>query len=814
MFLPFTLPVIWQDLRISVRSWRRSPGFALTSILTLAIAIAMSTSIFTVVNALLLRPMPYKDSPRLARIWTVSRDDSRGNVAFDDFGDWLRNSKTLESGATFSTFLHPILSQSGHAERLSCLVISHGYFTVMGVKPVLGRFFLPPEDRDGRDFVVVLAYDFWRNRFHSDSGVIGRSILLNAHPHTIVGVAGPDLLPLPSALEETPPQIYRPVGEPFDSGSRDGRHLEDIVRLRPDASLAQAQAELNTRCRDMERVYPADAHLAARIVTLRDDLTRNVRAPVLALQAAVLVLVLIACANIANLLLAKSSSRRREMAIRVACGAAIGRLARMLLLESLLLGLAGCFCGLLLASWSTAALAAMASSAVPGAGSTSMNRSVLLFSLAISIMASVLFGIAPVLHLDSESGEAALKSGTRVAGDGRNTSRRALAAVQVALALVLLVSAGLLGKSFLRLRSINPGFDARGVLAASVALPQARYPNERSVIDFFDRALASMKALPGVQSAAAVSVVPLSGDFDTTGFAISGRNLPVLEQKFPDRYIVTTDYFQTLHIPLRTGRLFSARDDSNHPFVCVINQTAARLWFPGQSALGQKIRAGTGFGDWDHSPFRQVVGITGDVAQYGLGLEATPQIYIPQAQYADRYMTFMVGSRGEPAPLIASVRKAVFAVDPEQPVYDVKPFDAIVSGTIAGRRLGLWILLAFTLSALLLASVGIYSVVSYSIAQRTSEFGVRLALGARPAHVVRTAIRGSFPMIAAGLAAGVAGSFAVSKLLARFLFGVSATDAFTFASLPVLLGIVALTACYLPARRAASVDPLTALRHE
>jgi len=807
--------MIWQTLRISARSLLRTPAFALAGILTLAVSIGMATSVFSIVNALLLRPLPYRNTQRLAMIWSVSNNSSRGPSSFDDFEDWRRDSKTLESGALFSAYYKPILTGAGQAQRFSALLVSHEYFRVMGVQPMLGRFFRPEEDRDGRDDVVVLSYSLWRDQFHADPQVVGKKIQLNSRPHEIVGVAGPDLLPLPPSLAQEPVQIYRPVGEPFNSGSRDGRHLESIVLLRPGVSIEQAQAELNVRSRDMERAHPdADAHLAARIVTLREDMTRNVRAGLLALQSAVLVLMLIACANIANLLLAKSSARRREMAVRAALGANSAQLARLLLSESLVLGLAGGICGLLLAAWSTSALTAVASRILPDARHIAIDFRVLGFSIGLSFAAAILFGLAPILHLDSTRLDNALKYGMRVAGDHRNRLRQLLAASQIALALVLLVSAGLLAQSFMRLRSVNPGFDPMGVLTASVSLPQAHYPNDAAVVRFFDRALANLRALPGVRQAATVSVVPMSGDFDRTSFAIGGKTFGAGEQTSPDRYIVSPEYFQALHIPLRLGRLLEPRDDANHQPVCVISETAARLWFGGESPLGKKIQAGSASGSFASSPFRDVVGVVGDVAQYGLGLPATPQIYMSHAQFANRFVSFVVRTDGDPDALAAGLRKAVFAVDPEQPVYDVTSLDQIVSNSIAARRLGLWLLGVFALGALTLAVIGIYGVVSYSVSQRTSEFGIRMALGARPADILRRAISDSLPMIVAGLAAGVAGSLAISKVLAGFLYGVRATDASTFAVLPLFLAVVALAACYVPARRAAKVDPLTALRYE
>ena len=680
---------------------------------------------------------------------------------------------------------------------------------------MLGRFFRPEEDRDGRDDVVVLSYSLWRDQFHADPRVVGRKIQLNSRPHEIVGVAREDLPLLPPSLAQQPAQIYRPVGEPFNSGSRDGRHLESIVLLKPGVSIEQAQAELNVRSRDMEREHPdADAHLAARIVALRDDMTRNVRAGLLALQSAVLVLMLIACANIANLLLAKSSARRREMAVRAALGANTSQLARLLLTEGLVLGLAGGACGLVLAAWSSSALTAVAVRIVPDARQIAIDPRVLIFCLGLSLLAAILFGLAPIFHLDSARLDNALKYGIRVVGDHRNRLRQLLAGGQIALALVLLVSAGLLAQSFVRLRNVNPGFDPRGVLTASVSLPQVRYPSDAAVAQFIDRALGNLRALPGVQQAATVSAVPMSGDFDRTAFVIAGKRFGAGELASPDRYLVSPEYFQALHIPLRQGRLFDPRDDATRPPVCIISETAARLWFGGESPLGKKVRAGSVSGPFTNSPFREIVGVVGDVAHYGLGLPATPQIYMPHAQFAGRYASFIVRTDRDPDALATSLRKAVFAVDPEQPVYDVTSLEQIISNSIAARRLGLWLLAVFALAALTLAAIGVYGVVSYSVSQRTSEFGIRMALGARPVDILRRAIGDSLPMIVSGLAAGVAGSFAISKLLAGFLFGVRATDASTFAALPLLLAIVALAACYVPARRAAKVDPLIALRYE
>jgi putative ABC transport system permease protein len=452
---------------------------------------------------------------------------------------------------------------------------------------------------------------------------------------------------------------------------------------------------------------------------------------------------------------------------------------------------------------------------LPDAGSIVVDGRVLLFSLLLSFAASILFGTAPVLRLSPGHLQDALKNTTRVAGDSRNGLRRSLAAVQIALALLLLVATGLLGKSLLRLRSVNPGFDPQGVITASLALPQARYRSEAAVVQFYDRLLDSLRTLPGVPGAAMVSVVPLSGDFDRTAFQIAGKQFGSGAMESPDRYIVSPGYFRALHIPLLHGRLLTEQDDANHDPVCVISETAARQWFTGQSPLGKKVRAGSASGHLDKSPFREIIGVVGDIAQYGLGLPPTAQIYMPYAQYPARYVTLMIRTDGDPQSLANPVRKTVFSLDREQPVYDVKPLEEIVSGTITTRRLGVWLLGAFALGALLLAAVGIYGVVSYSVSQRTSEFGIRIALGAGPADVVRKAIADALGMTAVGLGAGVVASYAISKwMLSGFLFEVSATDAATFAIVPLFLAVVALVACYVPARRAAMVDPIMALRIE
>jgi predicted permease len=439
---------------------------------------------------------------------------------------------------------------------------------------------------------------------------------------------------------------------------------------------------------------------------------------------------------------------------------------------------------------------------------------VLVFSLLLSIAASLLFGLAPLFHLEGENFDPSMRSGKRIVGGQGNRSRQALVAVQIAAAVVLLTATGLIGQSFLRLRDINPGFDPDNVLTAQLALPSARYPDSEAVSKFFDRAIAGASAIPGVRNAAIVSVLPMSGNFDRTSFEILGKTFPPGGMAGPDRYIVSPGYFATVSIPLRRGRLPTEQDDQNHQPVCVINETAARLWFAGESALGRKIRAGSATGAYDRSPFREVVGIVGDVAQYGLGLPATPQIYMPEKQFTVRYQTMLVRTASHPEAIASALRQTVIAIDAEQPLYDVATLEEIVSNTMATRRIGLWMLIGFALTALCLASLGVYGVVSYWVTQRTPEFGIRMVLGAQPAAILSMALRGGLRMIGVGLIAGAFGSLAVVRLIRAFLFEPSGADLPALVALGFVLALIAFAACYVPARRAAAVDPMVALRYE
>jgi putative ABC transport system permease protein len=604
------------------------------------------------------------------------------------------------------------------------------------------------------------------------------------------------------------------VGVEYGPGSRDGRYLRLIARLRQGAGLQQAQAELNVRSRAMEQAHPeADAHLGASIVSLRDELVRPVKAGLVAVEGAVLVFLVIACANIANLLLARWSVRRRQMAIRAALGARRFRLAGMLLTESLVLGGMGGCAGILAAWWGTAALTMMAARVMPDAGTVSLDIRVLMFAIAITLAATILFGAAPLLQLRTANPEETLRSSGRISGDGRHRLRQILAGTQIAMALSLLISAGLLGRSFSRLRSFNPGFEPAGVLTAALSAPQAHYKTDAASAAFLRRVLENLHNIPGVREASAVSVVPLSPDFDRTSLVIPGKTPDSLRRMNPDRYIVAPGYFQAMRIPLREGRWIDERDDESHPPVCVISETAARLWFPGERALGKMVRAG-GTANFDGSPMRTIVGIVADVSQYGLGLPSTPQIYMPHAQFSRRGMTLLVRTAGDPEALGPALQKVVLALDAEVPLYNIDSLEHVVANTIAARRVGTWLLAIFAGGALLLAAVGIYGVMAFAVEQRTPEFGIRMALGATGGDVLRHVFASAWPVVLGGLAGGIAASMALSKVVGGFLIGVSSTDAGTYAVISIGVAAIVFAACYRPARRAARIDPLVALRYE
>jgi putative ABC transport system permease protein len=807
-------------LRYALRTLARSRGFTVVAILTLSLGIGVNSAIFSVVNAVLLQPLPYADPDRLVLLWGANQagGDRRNQISFTDMDDWRRQNHVFEDVAAYE---HWDASMAGDfaPERVPGMKVSDGYFALMRGAPLLGRVLLPEDQIDGKDYVVVLGYDLWKRKFGRDPKVVGRTVEMSGRPYTIVGVMPAAFRPLPASLVGKHAELYRPVAEKHDDNERASRHLRAIARLKPGVTTAQAQAEISLLARRQAAEHPqSDKGRGVRVVTLRDDLVRNLRQALLVLQGAVCFVLLIACANMANLLLARSAGRRKELAIRSALGAGRFELARQTLTESMLLALAGGTCGLWLASWGIDLLQKLGTMVLPELAGIQLDGRVLGFTLALSLATGVLFGLAPALHAAPDAIEG-LKSGRSSGGGSGGSSanrgvRRALVISQMAVALVLLAGAGLLVRSFARLQGIQPGFEPHNVLTGNLALPEVRYPTGPKQAAFYRTAIESIRQLPGVRYAAAVNVLPESTNFDTTGTQIEGHTVPLGEEPYLDRCIVTPDYFRTLSIPLVRGRLFTEQDNDRVPLVALINETAARMYWQGQDPLGKRFRVGGFDVPMEKAPWRTIVGVVRDVYQYGLDAPRSAQLYFPHAQFPTRYMTLVVKCASDPAQLAAGVRARVRTVDKDQPLYDVATMEEVMADATAGRRFSLVLLAIFSCIALGLAAVGIYGVVSYSVTRQTQEFGTRMALGAQRRDILRLVLGQGMTMILAGAGAGVVAALLLTRFLAGLLFGVGATDAAAFGGATVVLIAVALAACYLPARRAARADPMAALRWE
>ena len=804
------------ELRYALRTLARSRGFTVVAILTLSLGIGANSAIFSVVNAVLLQPLPYAEPDRLVLLWGAGRAGGAGRdqISFTDMDDWRKQNHVFEDIAAYE---HWDAGMAGDfaPERVPGMQVSDGYFALMRGTPLFGRVLLPEDQIDGQDYVVVLGYDLWRRKFGGDPKVVGRTVELSGRPYTIVGVMPASFRPLPASLVGKHAELYRPVAEQHDDNQRASRHLRAIARLKPRVTTAQAQAEIDLLARQQEAAHPrSDKGRAVRVVTLRDDLVRNLRQALLVLQGAVCFVLLIACANMANLLLARSAGRRKELAIRTALGAGRFSLARQALTESLLLALAGGTCGLCLASWGTDLLQKLGTAVIPELSGIQLEVRVVTFTLAISLATGVLFGLVPALQASPDAIEGLKAGGRSSGGTASQGVRHALVISQMAVALVLLAGAGLLLHSFARLQGVQPGFEPRNVLTGNLALPTVRYPIGPKQAAFYRTAIERIRQLPGVRYAAAVSVLPESTNFDTTATEMEGHRVPPGEEPYLDRYIVTPDYFRTLSIPLVRGRLFTELDTEQRPPVVLINETAARMYWQGQDPLGKRLRVGGSDVPMQKAPWRTVVGVVRDVYQYGLDGQRSAQLYFPHGQFPTGYMTLVVKCASDPAQMTAGVRGQIRTVDKDQPLYDVATMEEVMADATAGRRFSLVLLAIFSGIALSLAAVGIYGVISYSVTQRTQELGTRMALGAQRRDILRLVLGQGLIMILAGAGAGTAAAVLLTRFLASLLFGVSATDMATFGGAIAVLMIVALAACYLPARRAARTDPMAALRWE
>jgi putative ABC transport system permease protein len=809
--------ILLQDLRFGVRMLLKNPGFTTIAVLTLALGIGANTAIFSVVNAVLLRPLPFKDPAALTTLWStdVRQSGRQSSISYPDFVDWRAQSQSFERMAVFRTRSFTLTGDSEPA-RLIGSVVSADIFSLLGIAPLAGRGFLAEEEQPGAH-VTVLSYDLWRRRYNSDPQIVGRNITLDNLNYSVVGIM-PDGFQFP--LEAETVELWTTIADdavategPAMTSQRGLRFLQAIARLKPEVTLAQAQSEMELIAQRLERQYPDDnTHQGIGMRPAHEQLVGDVRRPLLLLSGAVGFVLMIACANVANLLLARATARRREIAIRSALGASRRRVIRQLLLESIVLALVSGACGLLLAQWGADMLVALSPENIPRLHNVSLDGYVLGFALLVSLLTGVCFGLAPALHASRTDLTEALKEGGRE-GTRRNRTRSVLVIAEVALALMLMTGAGLLLGSFWRLSQVNLGFDPGHVLTFRVNLPENKYSGQQAV-DFFARLQARLQNLPGVNGAGVTFKLPFGSSNIRTELEIEGR--PVASGDHPqiDCQVILPDYFHTMGIKLIKGRDFTARDDLKARPVAIINETLARRFFPNEDPIGKRIRPDVAGGPGS-VPMREIVGVVSDVRYRNLTEDVPYEVYLPYPQLAiTSAMRLALRTGADPHTLIGAARAEVQALDKELPVYEIKTLDQYVGGILAYPRFYTLILLIFAGVALLLTAIGLYGTISYSVSQRTHEIGIRMALGAQTYDVLRLVVKQGLALALIGVALGSGGSLLLTRVIKTLLFGVRSTDPLIFAAVVFLLITVALLACWIPARRATKVDPMTALRVE
>ncbi|MEK6301901.1 MAG: ABC transporter permease [Acidobacteriota bacterium] len=805
---------LWQDIRFALRMLIKHRGFTAVAVMTLALGIGANTAIFSVVNAVLLRQLPFKQPEQLLWIWSVRTDRDKAFFSIPDFADYRDRNQTLEQISAMA-YWGANLTGAGDPERLQGVRMSAHAFEMLGAEAALGRALIPEDDRPNSQRVVVLTHGLWQRRFGADASLIGKTLALNGDSYTVVGV-----LPSDFVFPWLDSEMVVPIKLDLDPrrADRDTNFLRAFARLKPGVTREQAQADLASIAGQLQQEYPeANAKkIAPRALTLREEIVGDYRKALLLLLCAVGLVLLIACSNIANLLLARASARHKEMAIRRALGASGGHLVKQLLTESVILASIGGALGLMLAAWGVDLLLALSPANLPRAHEAGIDGRVLGFTIGLSLAIGLLFGLAPALEASRADLNEELKAGSRGTGSSprRNRVRSLLVVSEVALAVVLLTGAGLFIKSFARLQRVSAGFDTENLLLARLSLSQAKYSNLDSVMTFYEQVSERIKNLPGVESVGAANVLPLSGLFVRTDFTISGRAaMTSSEAPSAQNRWVSPGYFGTMRIPLLQGRDFTEQDKSGGQGVTVIDETLARRHFPNQNPIGTHLK----FFERDF----EIVGVVGAVKHNGLDDEPSPTLYGPLDQVPKSNLAFLTSNMSlairtgvQPLALQTGVRNEVQAVDGEVPASSMKTMEQFLSTSVAPRRFNLLLLLVFAAAALLLAVTGIYAVISYSVTQRTHEIGVRLALGAAPRDVLRLIVGKGMALALAGVGVGLIVSVAITRVMKSLLFDVSATDPATFAAVSVILAGVALGACFVPARRASRVDPMIALRNE
>lgn len=808
---------LFKDISYGLRSLFKHPGFTAIVVVTLAVGIGASSAIFSVVNTVLLRPLPYARAERLVAIQEITQDGKRVQVTPANFLDWRAQNTVFEQLAAILT--RPAnLALADQAERIDLAMTSANFFSVFGTEPEQGRFFINSDEQPGHLAVVVISHGLWQRRFSSDPALVGKPITLDGSSYTVVGIA-PAGFQYPDKTDVwVPPFKLAPaVNERMDPTQVRGfGMLAAVALLRPGVPLTQAASEMETITARLRQQYPdTNNRRFNRVVSLHTHLVGDTGPMLLLLFGAVSFVLLIACANVANLLLASAATRQKEMAIRTALGASRLRVIRQLLTESLMLAVAGGAVGLFLALWGVALMTKLLPHDFPRAGEIDLDWRVLAFTLFASILTGILFGLAPALQISKTDVQESLKESGRGSSGSRrhNRLRNLLIVGEVALSVVLLVGAGLLFRSFLQLQSVNTGFTPQQVLTVRLSPAGSNYRRDADYISFYSQAMQRVSSIPGVESVGAINTLPLDKG-PTAGFRIEGRP-PQTPDKWPggNYRTVSTDYFRTMNIPVVQGRAFNDRDTEAAPLVMIVNQALAKRDFPNESAVGKRINLGN-LDPKGQPVWFEIVGVAANVRSLELREEAMPEFYLSALQDSFTNMFLVVRTSVEPTSLGASVRRAAADVDKSAAVSDVKTMDRIVSEAVTQPRFNLFLLGLFSGIALLLSAAGIYGVTAYSVTQRTHEFGIRMALGAQVGDVLKMILKQGMLLISVGVVVGLLASFALTRLLRSVLFGVTVTDPLTFVAITLLLTVVALLACYIPARRATKVDPLIALRYE
>ncbi|HST12601.1 MAG TPA: ABC transporter permease [Terriglobales bacterium] len=793
-------------MRYGSRMLLKNPGFAGVAIIALALGIGANAAIFSVVNTVLLRSLPYPDPDRLMVLRETKLPQfPEFSISPGNFLDWQKQNTVFDKLAAINGSAYNFTSDAADPERLRGARVSAGLFEMLGATPALGRTFREEEDQPGQN-LAILSSSLWKRRFSSDPNIIGQSVTLSATSYTVIGVMPPSF-----QFPDRDTELWTPVGFSAAQAQQHGAHYLSVIgRLKPGVTVEQANTEMSAIAGRLAEQYSgSNAGWSVYVSPMQEYDVRDIKPALLILLGAVALVLLIACANVANLLLARATARQKEIAIRTALGASRWRVVRQLLTESVLLALAGGAVGLLLALWGTDLLLALAPEDLPRVKDVALDGRVIAFTLSVTLLTGIIFGLAPSWQASRPNLNETLKEGGRGTTGGHHRVRGSLVVTEVALALVLLVGAGLLIRSFYRLQQVNPGFNTRNAMAVTVSLPGKKYPQPDQLAAFYTQLIEKVSGLPGVVSAGASQTLPIQGDY-LLGFNIQGRppDAPG-EDKSTNYYAVTPDYFKAMGIPLIRGRVFTDQDRKDTQRVALINEEMAKKYFPDEDPIGKGINVTNG-----PETFRQIVGIVGDVKQYGPAQPTTLQTYEPFLQNPFSGMTLVVRTENNPTALTSAIRTQVLSIDKDQPIARTRALEQVVADSVAKQRFAMLLLGTFGAVALVLAAVGLYGVMSYAVTQRTHELGIRMALGARTGDVLRLVVGQGMALALIGVAIGLGGAFALTRLMANLLFATGATDPLTFAAISVLLAGVALGACLVPARRAIKVDPMIALRYE